>query len=146
MRFEWRALTSQRSMVRSAASCAEMKRILDASCIDCFRRKRKSWASSGRKNTTASPPRIPFFVPPKERTSTPRSRVAWRRVWPSAPAAFEMQVHVALMGEVGESMNFAGLVDGAHFRGLGNGNDLRLDVMFVANAVVGVAHHFDVEL
>src|SRR5579864_4438757 len=50
------------------------------------------------------------------------------------------------MGEVGERANLARLVDGAHFRGLRNGNDLRLHVMFVADTVVGVTNHFDVEL
>src|SRR5205807_2985599 len=33
-----------------------------------------------------------------------------------------------------------------HFRGLRDGNYLRLHVMFIADAVVSVANHFDVEL
>src|SRR5579864_2916993 len=57
-----------------------------------------------------------------------------------------MQVHVALMGEVGERPNLARLVDSAHFRGLRNGNDSRLHVMFVADTVVGVTNDFYVEL
>ena len=43
------------------------------------------------------------------------------------------------MRKAGERLNLFRLVDRAHLGGLRNGNDARLRVMFIADAVVGVA-------
>jgi len=43
------------------------------------------------------------------------------------------------MGKVRERLNLLGAVDGAHFGGLSNGDHSRLRMMFVADAVIGVA-------
>ena len=85
------AATARRSS--SASNWAARKRIFDASCIDCLRMYRKSWASSGFRTTTASAPSSPFLVPPNEsdvrpvrdlrerhaRAPPPRSTAAPRR-------------------------------------------------------------------
>src|ERR1700739_1625148 len=47
--------------------------------------------------------------------------------------------------KTGEYPDFIGLVQGSHFGGLGNRNDLGLDVMLVADAVVGMADQVDGE-
>ena len=51
-----------------------------------------------------------------------------------------------LMGEPCERSNFFRLIDRPHLGGLCNRNDSRLRVVFVANAVVGVADGFQGDL
>ena len=48
-----------------------------------------------------------------------------------------------LVCEAGQGLNFVRLVDCAHFCCLGNGDHSRLDVMLVANAVIGIADGFN---
>ncbi len=85
------------------------------------------------------------MVPPKESTSTPRSRVAWRRVLTERRGgvgearAIHVQEHVALVGKAGERLNFFRLVNRAHLGGLSNRDDAGLGVVLVTDAVVGVA-------
>ena len=71
----WRALASQVSFSSSPSHGAEMKRIFDASWPACLTRQAKSSDSARSKNTTASPTGRPFFVPPKQSTSTPARQV-----------------------------------------------------------------------
>ncbi len=64
-----------------------MKRIFDASCIDCLRRYSSDGASSGLSTTIASAASSPIFVPPNETTSAPSTHLAAAST-PSDAAAF----------------------------------------------------------
>ena len=81
------AVSRHRSSSKRRRSWAEMKRILEASCVPCLRAKRYPSASPCRKNTTASAPSRPPLVPPRVSRSTPQSAVSSRSSRPSASAA-----------------------------------------------------------
>ena len=72
----WRALPSHRSSPRYASSCALRNRSFDQRWPDCLRRRSKSRARRGSKNTTASAARAPFLVAPSDSTSTPARQVS----------------------------------------------------------------------
>ena len=71
-------------------SCAETKRIFEASCIDIFRTYAMPMPAAivGSRTTTASPSINPFLVPPNDTMSTPASVVSARSGTPSVAAAF----------------------------------------------------------
>ena len=151
MRLECCALASQRSFESKASTYAEMNRILEASCMPCLRRYLKSWLSFRSKKTTASAPMAPFFVPPKESTSTPRSRVACGKVCPRLAAAFVSGRHPyaktsGVRARTGQGPGFHSADRPSCFRRLGDGNYARLHVVFVANPVVGASDGFYREL
>ena len=148
---ECSALRRQRSFVSSVSICTDKKTHFRSELHALFPQIEEVLGKFLSKKTTASTPMRPFFVPPNDKTSTPRSRVAWRRVCPSATAAFEMRapsmwkIEIAFVRELCERADFVGLIDGASLRRLGDRNDLRLHVMLVADAVVGMADEIDGE-
>ena len=123
--------------MRSASNCAAMNRILDASWPSCLRVNRN--ARRARDAGRRPPPRMsrPFFVPPKETTSTPASVV----ISPSAGAerdggvgqagAVDVQVHAELVRRVADRPGLLERVDGAELGGLGDRDDAGLDGVLV---------------
>ena len=91
MALAWVALRSHRSSVSRATNWAATNRIFEDSCIDCLRRKRRDVDVSGRKVMTASAPRAPFLVPPKETTSTPAACPNAPKSSPRAAAALAIR-------------------------------------------------------
>src|SRR3984893_18067677 len=85
--FAWRALSSHNPCSKYASSCALTKRSFDHRCPDCLRRRSKSRARAGSKNTTASAHRAPFLVAPSDSTSTPLCQVASAGVQPRCTSA-----------------------------------------------------------
>ncbi len=89
---------------------------------------------------------IPFLVPPNESTSTPKSRVAWRKRLAETHGgvgkarAVHVQKHFVLVRKAGQRMNLFRLVDRPHLGRLRDGDDARLHVMLVADPMVGVPH------
>jgi len=79
----------------------------------------------------------PFLVPPKESTSTPRSRVASRSPVLRATAAFEIRAPSRWTSRPfswakRDFFGLFGAVHGAQFGGLGDGDDPGLGVVFVS--------------
>ena len=95
---------------------------------------------------------MPFLVPPKDKHVDAEvarrlaQRLAQRRGGVGDARAVQVQVHVALVRKARQRLDLSRLVDRAHLGGLRNRNHLRLHVMFVADAVIGVANHFYREL
>jgi hypothetical protein len=54
--------------------------------------------------------------------------------------------HVAFVGEAGQIANLPRRVNGTHFADLSNRDDAGLNVMLVANAVIGMADRLEGEL
>ncbi len=72
---------------RYASSWALRKRIFDHRCPARLRRRSKSRARAGSKNTTASAHSAPFLVAPSDSTSTPLCQVAAAAVQPRCTSA-----------------------------------------------------------
>ena len=95
---------------------------------------------------------IPFFVPPKESTSTPEIARRLPQRLPEAGGgvgdarAVHVQKHFMLMRELGQRLNLFRLVDRPHLGRLRNRDDPRLHMMLVADAVIGVAHGVERDL
>ena len=115
-----------------------MKRIFEASWSICLRVKLKSAASPGRQKTTASPTTRPFFVPPKETTSTPAfggqrgKRRVERRRGVREPGAVDVDEHAELVRGVGDRAGLLERVDGAELGRLRDRDEARLDAVLVA--------------
>ena len=88
MSFAWRAWRSQAPSSSMPTQGAARKRILEESCPACLHRKSNSRARFRSKKTTASPTAMPFFVPPKQSTSTPACQVISLGVQASEATAF----------------------------------------------------------
>ena len=101
---------------------------------------RRAPAARGPRKHTASPPSIPFFVPPNERTSTPASVVneangsAQRDRGVGEPSAVHVEQHPVLVREVGERADLLGRVDGAELGDLRDRDHRGLDVVLEAEA------------
>ena len=146
------ALRSQRSSDSRATNWAATKRILDASCIDCLRMNRRPVAASGRKVMTASAPSAPFFVPPKERTSTPAAAPNAPMSTPRKAAALASRAPSRwssisrAVGPVGERGDLVDCVAGPDLCGLGDRDDPGLHVMLVTRAAGGRCRQLGAEL
>ena len=125
-----------------AMNCAATKRILDGSWVSCLRRYGARRASSGRRCTTASPPSIPFFVPPNVSTSTPASTVNDRSAADVAAESdgcvgdagpVDVDRHAVAMGPIADRGHLVGRVHGAELGALRHRHDARLDVVDVAD-------------
>ena len=60
--------------------------------------------------------------------------------------AVHVQKHATLVGKASQGLDFVRLIDGTHFSGLRNGDDSRLHMMRVINAVVSMTDGFDRKL
>ena len=95
---------------------------------------------------------IPFFVPPNESTSTPRSRVACRSVWPRLAAALAIRAPsmcrniLRSCAKSGQRLNLFRLVNRPHFGRLRDRDHPRLHMMLVADPVIGVPHRVERDL
>ena len=123
-----------------AMNWADMKRIFEASCMFILRRYTRPWAASGFRATTTSPNSRPFLVPPKDRMSTPASRVKarsgtcrWAAAFASRAPSMCSFMPLAWTWSA-MAAHFLRGVAGAQFGGLGDGDGQRLCAVLVAPA------------
>ena len=114
-----RVRAATRRLRASPIHGAARKRIFDASCPPCLRRRANSSASARSKNTIASPNGMPFFVPPKRQhvdAGAPRDvggRAAERRHGVGEARAVEVHLHAARVRDVARAPHLGRRVDGA---------------------------------
>ena len=133
------ALRRHRSPPSRASNCADRNRILEASCIDCLRMKRKSRRELGAQEDDRVAEQEAVLGPAEgeDVDAGVGGERAKRQVEGGGgvgePGAVDVQEHLVLVGELGQRADLLGRVDGAELGRLGDRDDARLGGVLVAD-------------